>query len=128
MARAISNQAQDAVRYYGFDPKDKTTVETLCKVFGYHLESLMRLDKIRLRLALASWQTFLETDNGYLPIDGYLQDEDVCPEWETWILFEKLSPELWKAVKTLSGASGAIVDPLMACLSFQLSEGNAAKK
>jgi hypothetical protein len=122
-----SVQAQDAVRYYQFPSKDKTTVETLCKVYGYYLEKLTRIDKVRLRLALASWQTFLESDNGYLPIDGYLQDEDVCPEAETWILFEKIAPQVWGVIETLGKGSAGIVDPLMACLSYQLSEGMARK-
>lgn len=118
-------KAQDALRYYQFAKKDNLIVNALCKEFGNHLETISRIDKVRLRLGLASWQTFLEADNGYLPIDGYLQDSDICPEAETWILFEKLSPGVWKAIKTLSGASAAIVDPLMQCLSFQLAKGNA---
>ena len=114
----------DLLTYYSYAKADRSIVERLCQEFGECLEKLTRDEKLRLRMALSMWQVGVDHEHDPLPLVRYLEDFAETGNWKG-ICF--LFPNLAEAFRILDKAAPSVIDPLLECLSAQLSSGIARK-
>lgn len=122
-----SRSKEDLFTYYSYTRANRRVIEELADKSGDYLENLDRLDKIRLRCALSSWQMWLEDAGEFLTLAGYLDDDQVCRDFGKWMMLKPDAPALWNVIRLISNGDAEIIDPLLACLSAQLDSGVARR-